>query len=179
MAKAELDGELDIFGTHLEAILALGVSLDNHTAELRKLLKAQDEYQKRGPLFVPLQGQVTIDANGDPGVIDLGGPAYGQDWEIRQLVIGGLTWATTAMGNAIAAVQSSAPPINQTPGLSAIQDHAASLPSVAFYSANQFHVRHPNRVYIIILSGTAGQQYQAAGDAFNVPDVAAGQVFSG
>lgn len=180
---ADIEAGVSVGELSLQALVELKSEMGSLHGTLKKLLAAQNEYQQRGPTFVNLNGSGMADANGDTMVFDLGGPSYGHTFEVRQLVVGGATWATAALGNAIFVVSSSFPG-NSVGGsvdvsLAGVQDHAASLPSVAFYSASQFVVRHPNHLYAVILSPTASQLYQVAGDAFNLPDRPTATVFTG
>jgi hypothetical protein len=143
---------------------------------MKKILRVEEEYQQKGPTLVNLQGSGTVDSNSDPLVIDLGGPNQNRVWEVRQLIAGGLTWATTVAGNGLIVI-SSAPPTAPY-GLVAMQDHIAAFPAVAFYSGGQFRLRAPTHVYLVILSGTASTPYQVAGDAYDMPDIGGRAVFT-
>lgn len=170
MAELDFDAEARVGDVHLEALFALGAEVQGLRGDLAKLLKLEREYEQLGPVFVQLQGGATSDSASDPLIIDLGGPSYGRIWEVRQLVIGGLLWSSTVAGGALAIVSPSTPPSLQVPGLANIQDHAASLPSVAFYGAGQFRVRNPNHIFMVVLSPTATTPYTVGGDAFDLPD---------
>jgi hypothetical protein len=178
MTKTEAGVEFSIGDFLLGAKVDLEAKLDSIEKHLGDILAREERYEREGPVFVALQASGVVDASSDPLYLDLGGPTYGRAWEVRQLVIGGITWATAVAGNAVVFAQPVAPSTLTGVGLGNVQDHAASLPSVAFYSGGQFHVRHPNRIYVAILSGTASTQYQAVGDAFHVPDVGTRGLFS-
>jgi hypothetical protein len=178
MAELDIDAEASVGDLHLEALFALGAEVQGLRGDLAKLLKLEQEYERKGPVFVALQGGATSDSASDPLVIDLGGPAALRAWEVRQLVIGGLLWSSTVAGNALAIVSSATPMPLQVPGLASIQDQAPSLPSIAFYSAGQFRLRHPNHLFIVILSPTATTPYTVGGDAFDLPDVAERATFT-
>lgn len=169
MAEAQVSAGLSIGELSIKALGDISAGVDALRGDMKAYLLALERlYQEEGPTFVNLQGSGTTDSGSDPLVIDLGGPSYGQAWEVRQLVVGGLLWSTTVLG-AANIVASPSPPIG-VPTTAALQDHAPSLPSVAFYSSGQFRVRHPNRIYVVIVSGSASTPYEVAGDAFNVPD---------
>jgi hypothetical protein len=178
MAETEVGASFSIGDFLLGVKAELFGKLDGIEKRLASILQREEQYEREGPVFVALQASGVVDSGSDPLYLDLGGPSYGRAFEVRQLVIGGVTWATTVAGNAPVLVQPVAPSTATGVGLGGILDHAASLPSVAFYSAGQFHVRHPNHVYVAILSGTASTQYQAVGDAFDVPDIGARGIFS-
>src|ERR1035437_8097626 len=178
MAEAFADAEIDAGRAHLDVLLGIRAGIEGVHGELRKLLRAQEEYERRGPVFVALQAAGSVDSGQDPLYLNLGGPAALRVWEVRQLVIGGATWATTVAGTAAIVVAPTAPSPLVGVGLSSIQDHAAALPSVAFYSSGQFRVRHPNHIYVAILLGTASTAYQVGGDAYDTPDRPIPQMFA-
>jgi hypothetical protein len=171
-------------GAHFElgpVSLAAMAGLTSATQQLAKAqsdwIEQEKEYQRLGPVFVQLMASSPTDSASDPLVLDLGGPAPGRCYEVRQLVIGGVLWSTTVAGNALVLVQASAPAPNTAPGLGTVQDVASSLPNVAFYSSGQFRVMHPNHIYVVIIGGTASTTYQVAGDAFDVPNLSSKKVF--
>ena len=180
---ADVEAGISVGQYSLNALLELTSETKSLHDTIKQLLKMQIDYQQRGPTFVNLNSSATADAAGDTIVMDLGGPSYGHTFEVRQLIVGGATWGTTALGSAVFMISSSSPGNSVGGGvdtsLAGIQDEAASFPSVAFYSAGQFVIRHPNHLYAVILTPTASQLYQVAGDAFNIPDGPASTVFTG
>ena len=170
MGKAEIDAAIDLGDVHLEAIMELGASFGKMTDELRKFLKLQEEYEKQGPVFVPLQGALTVDGAQDPAFVDLGGPAQQRVWNVRQLIVGGPFWSSTAGGTGLILVQPNAPTPGQVGGLANVQDAFGTMPAVHFYSSDQFKVRAPNRIWLQVVTGTANAVYNAAGDAYDSPD---------
>jgi hypothetical protein len=171
-------------GAHFElgpVSLAAMAGLTSATQQLAKAqsdwIEQEKEYQRIGPVFVQLMGSCPTDSASDPLVLDLGGPAPGRCYEVRQLVIGGVLWSTTVAGNALVLVQPSAPAPKTAPGLGTVQDVASSLPNVAFYSSAQFRVQHPNHIFVVIISGTASTTYQVSGDAYDVPNLSSKRVF--
>src|ERR1039458_1467253 len=143
-------------GAHFElgpVSLAAMAGLTSATQQLAKAqsdwIEQEKEYQRLGPVFVQLMASCPTDSASDPLVLDLGGPAPGRCYEVRQLVIGGVLWSTTVAGNALVLVQPSAPAPKTAPGLGTVQDVASSLPNVAFYSSAQFRVQHPNHVFVV------------------------------
>jgi hypothetical protein len=181
MVDTAIGGSLNVGEASVGALIALKASIDGLNGNVEKLralyLRAEQNYQARNQNFVPLFGSATSSAGSTPLTIDLGGPNHGRLWEVRQLVIGGATWASVVAGNGIISIAPSAPP-GGTPGLAGIQDQATTLPSIAFYSAAQFRVRNPNRVFVTIISPTATTLYEAAGDAYDMADLPATGVFN-
>lgn len=94
-------------------------------------------------------------------VLDLGGPAQGRVWDLRRLVIGGLTVATAAAGSGDVYV-SAAGKSAQPSGLAEWVANAASLPLAGTWGAGEISLRFPERLYVVISSGTSGQEYLAA-----------------
>jgi hypothetical protein len=171
-------------GAHFElgpVSLAAMAGLTSATQQLAKAqsdwIEQEKEYQRLGPVFVQMLASGTVDASSDPLVMDLGGPAPGRCYEVRQLVIGGVLWSTTVAGTGQILVQPNSPPPNVVPPLGTVQDVASSLPHVAFYSSAQFRVQHPNHIFVVVVGGTASTTYQVTGDAFDVPNLSSKKVF--
>lgn len=164
---AELDAKLSIGELSLEALLALRSEMADMAGIMKKLLEMQELYEYVGPNQVNIGQGATAPTSGDL-FLDLGGPNYGRVWEVRALVIGGLTFSTAAAGTA-EVYQSSGQPTSRT--LALLDDQANALPSVAFYSAGQLRVRHPNHLWVVIHTPTASQAYQAGGSALDSPDI--------
>lgn len=102
--------------------------------------------------------------------MNLGGPQMFRQWEIRQLIVGGITWETTVAGSCDVFVQPSDPSARNPVALLNMVDNSSTLPNKAYYSGGQLRVRHPAQVFVAIISGTASTQYQATGAAFDLPD---------
>ena len=171
-------------GAHFElgpVSLAAMAGLTSATQQLAKAqsdwIEQEKEYQRVGPVSVQMFASGTVDSGSDPLIMDLGGPAAGRVFEVRQLIVGGLLWSTTVAGTGQVLVQPSSPPPNVVPGLALLQDVASSLPSVAFYSSAQFRVHHPNHIFVVIVGGTASTIYQASGEAFDMPNLSSKRVF--
>ena len=172
-------------GAHFElgpVSLAAMAGLTSATQQLAKAqsdwIEQEKEYQRLGPVFVQLVASGTVDSGSDPLIMDLGGPAAGRVYEVRQLIVGGLLWSTTVAGTGQILVQPNSPPPNVVPPLGLMEDVAATLPNVAFYSSGQFRVMHPNHIFVVIVAGTASTTYQASGDAFDVPNLSSKRIFN-
>lgn len=168
LAGIELD--VEALGIGAVALLQINKKLGSLADVYAKLIKKELDYEKMGPVFVPLQGVVNVDAAQDPGYVDLGGPAYGREWLVRQLVIGGLLWSTTVAGTGLALVQANPPQAGQVPGLANVQDAFGTMPAVHFYSSSQFRIRNPQHIFVAIVGGTASTPYVVVGDAYDSPD---------
>jgi hypothetical protein len=97
-----------------------------------------------------------------PTGIGLGGPSNGYMYELRSITIGGLTFTTAAPGTA--EVYSSAQGsglVATTRDLTEIVDQATALPIVGGYSTGQVILQFPEKLSVVIVGGTAGQQYTA------------------
>lgn len=169
MAEAEVGTSLQLGDLLLGAKVDILAKLNDIHSRLKSIEELEARYEQEGPVQVNLQGNASTAAGTVvPIFIDLGGPTFGRVWEVRQLAIGGLTWATTAGGTAqiqvASVVQNAAAPVGT------LQDVAGSLPEIAFYSAGQFRVVYPNHIFVVIVGGTAATQYTAGGDALDLPD---------
>ena len=164
--QAEVEGGAEVGGFSLDAIVGLKASLDGLTTELRKRRAIEAAYQG-GAVEVPLR-QAAVSASTGNLVMSLGGPSYGRLWEVKHLTVGGALWTSTVAGQALIVVS---PASGQTaPALSDVADEAGTLPNVAYYSTRQLVVRHPNHLYVVILSPTATTQYSVGGQATDFPD---------
>jgi hypothetical protein len=114
--------------------------------------------------------------------INLGGPDPGYYWMVRRLVIGGVTWKTTAAGTAevyvtgLSGGQGGAVtgPMISGLALTELVDQAASLPNKAFYSDQQLMLQAQENLMVVVDSGTAGQLYIAAAQVQVFRTIAAG-----
>lgn len=163
---AEVDAEVDLGPLVLESIVGLKASFDSVAKELRKARAEEDAYQ-RGAIEVPLRQSATSAASGSL-IMDLGGPAYAREWQVKRLTIGGALWTSVVAGTALVLISPSSGQL--LPSTTDIADQATTLPSVAYYSARQLVVRHPSHLYVIILSPTATTQYAVGGEATDLPD---------
>jgi hypothetical protein len=163
--EAEVGAGVEVGGASLDALVALGGSLNGVVKHLEKLQSLEEAYQF-GSVEVPLRAASVSGASGAL-VIDLGGPTYGRKWEVKRLSVGGTTWASAVGGIGQAVIS---PNAQTNPAISDVADVAATLPSIAFYSTGQFVVRHPNHLYIVIVTPTASTQYAVGGSATELPD---------
>jgi len=182
MAEGEVGVGFQLGELLVGAKADLFARLDSIEKRLQSILEREERYESEGPVPVMLNSSGVVDSSSDPLYLDLGGPSYGRAWEVRQLVIGGATWATTVAGYALFLVQTVAPSAQVGVGLGGIQDaagtHGASLPAIAFYSGGQFRIGNPNHLWVAVIGGTASTPYLVAGDAFDMPDRGRGAVFT-
>jgi hypothetical protein len=164
---AEVDAEVDLGPLVFELMGGLKASLDTLNKHLRNIAKVEAAYQG-GVVEVPIRKVATSPASGSL-VIGCGGPAYNRLWEVKRLTVGGVTWATSVNGSALVVVGSVADG-SVNPPLTDIADQAGTLPNVAYYSTRQLVVRHPNHLFVVILTPTATTQYAVGGQASDFPD---------
>lgn len=136
-------------------------SQDATTNELRLLRKEA----RQAPALVKISsvftlntaaGQTMCQQGGSGAGVLIGGPEIGQQWSIRQIVVMGTTLAATPTGRAFFLV-SAAPPNEQSP--TSVVDIASALPSIAFYSPEQFYLAPNENLYMVIVGGTNAAQY--------------------
>jgi hypothetical protein len=159
-------GGVELGELSLGAIVGVGAKIDGLAAQVKKLLAAQDAYQF-GAVEVTLRGAATSAASGATLVLDLGGPSYGRLWQVRRLAIGGAQWGDAVAGTALVVVAAN---INTAPPVSDVADFSATIPNTATYSTGQVVVRNPDRLYLVVLTPTAGTLYAAGGAATDLPD---------
>ena len=128
MGDAEVGAEFRLGELLLGAKVDLFAKLDSIEKRLSSIAEREQRYEEAGPVQVELRDSGTVDANQDNLYIGLGGPSYGRVWEVRQLVIGGVTWATTVAGYALFFVQPVKPSAMAGVPLANIQDAAGTGP---------------------------------------------------
>jgi hypothetical protein len=89
----------------------------------------------------------------------VGGPNVGEQWSVRQIVCGGTTLGATPTGTAWFLV-SAAPPNEQS--ITSVIDRATTLPSIAFYGAEDFYLAPNENLYMVVTGGTNNAQYVAS-----------------
>lgn len=123
------------------------------------------------PRIIPFHASVIMPASGFAVVrMDNGGPDQGNYWNVRKLVIGGLTTTTVAAGRADVFV--SAGELRNVTTLAQVgiqdwEDQAAALPYLQHYGPGELTLRHNEELYVIISGATALQQYVVRGRAIN------------
>lgn len=166
---AETGTEVHLGGFSLETLVGLRAGVDSLAKKLDNIKAVEDAYQF-GVLEIPIRAVASAPSSGN-FAIDLGGPTYGRFWEVKRLTVGGVLWSSVVNGTAIVVVGPSPNSSSAiTPPLSDICDEAASLPSVAFYSSRQLLARHPNHIYVVILTPSASTQYAVGGQVSDFPD---------
>ncbi len=170
-----LEVDLDLGPVEIMAGVRAELSAMNRHLEAEAEHRRRETARARVPADVRLFAGATIPEQTVRTGINLGGPEAGFWWLLRRLVIGGLTWKTTAAGtaevyvtglggNAGGAVTG---PIIAALGTNDIVDVAATLPNKAFYTSHQVIVQEGENLMVVIDGGT-GLQYYAAAAQFQV-----------
>lgn len=137
--------------------------IDGHLAQVAKSQQAFAEWlskSTRAARYLSTDGQGTCDTNGY-AVIQLNGPQIGRRWVVRCVLVGGLTWGTTAAGSAVLVVQSQAPSTDMQPPLVNCNDQTGTLPNKAFYGHGEVVVGQMQRLWLVVTGGTSTQVYAA------------------
>jgi hypothetical protein len=92
-------------------------------------------------------------------VLDMGSVPLGRVWQVRRLIVGGVTVTTTATGAASVFAQGAAP---SDLNLTNCVDIFATLPFVQRYGTHQLFLIATEHLFVVVTSGTVGQQYAAA-----------------
>lgn len=156
---AGADAHLEVGPLLLKAVVDLKGSIDKLAAQQAKLASLEEAYHRLGPVDVPISASGVAPTSGSLW-LDLGGPAAYRAWTLRRLVVGGLTWATTAAGTANFYMASSRP---DSASLAYMIDQAYPMPNAASYTSRVVVLHAPFRLYCEITSPTAGQTYVASG----------------
>lgn len=157
---------------HASLDLQLGRVADSLDRDAEERRRDREIQRARVPSLVRIQNSVVIPTPTVATGINMGGPDAGFEWVVRGLVVGGLTWSTTAAGTAEVYVTalgaqwgtsgSGAGTAAGVRALTDLVDQAATLPSKGFYGREQLVVKENESLVVVILTGTAGQQYAAA-----------------
>lgn len=156
----------------LDINLQLGRVADRLDKDAEERRRDRETARARVPSIVRIQNSGVIPTPTAPFGLNMGGPDAGFEWVVRGLVIGGLTWSTTAAGSAEVYVSGLGAQWGTAAGgagtaagvrsLSDLVDQAASLPSKGFYGREQLVIKESESLIVVINGGTAAQQYVAA-----------------
>jgi len=162
-----LDVDLDLGFIEVMAGVRTELSALNRHNEAEH--KKREIARTKVPVDVRLITVGACPAGGADFVLSVGGPDPGYWWDLRRLVIGGLTFDAVAAGDAEIYVTglgfgagTSTGPMVSALGLSDLVDHAPSMPNIAFYSPHQVIVQANENLAALIGGGTAAQQYVMA-----------------
>lgn len=157
--SADLKLELGKLGKNIERLGA-------HALRARELDRARQPFSAR------IQASAVCPSPSVNFGLNFGGPDAGFYWVVRRLVVGGLTWSTTAAGTAEIYVTglagaagtstSGAGSIAAIRSLSDLVDESAALPNKAFYGSEELIVQPNESLVAVVVGGTASQQYVAA-----------------
>ena len=159
MTGASLDVDLG----PLKLFADLGVKLDGVAKELRNLRRADEARARLLPQLVPITYSAKADTAGNPLYIDCDGPVQGRRWEVRCLVVGGVTFDTTAAGKGRVLVIPSVPLAGVDPPLTAVRDNFNALPATANYGTGVMVVGEGDRLVVQIKTPTPSQVYAVGG----------------
>lgn len=149
-------------GAGLQAFFDIGLKLGHLNDTISKDTAERRRARENTPIPYKMSNVVAIPTPTAPTAISLGGPEKGFFWELRTLTIGGLTFGTTAAGTAeVYATSQTEQAIAQNRNLSDLVDQATALPIVGGYSSGQIILQESERLRVVIVGGTAAQQYTA------------------
>ena len=146
----------------LKALFKLQASLDDHTETLKKISDQENRY-RQGVITRQVTGggstaSVVVDL-----VIGLEGPSTQRQWELRALSVAYADPTTAGQtGKAYAFYAPSRPTLPLAAGIGWFDVYAA-LPSAEFYGSGEAVIRHPNRLWVVIVGGAASTQYVVNG----------------
>ena len=163
------DVEVGLGGFSLETLVGIRAGMDTLHKTMKRIHEIEAAYQF-GVLEIPIRAVQASAASGNL-IIDLGGPSFERQWELKRLTIGGVLWTTSVTGTAVVCVGSvpNGPAATSAP-LTDVVDQAGVLPDIAFYSTRQVTVRNPNHLFVVILTPAATTQYAVGGQVSEFPD---------
>ena len=159
-----LDLEIDA-----DLLLRIGDALDAVVKETTTTRRAIQDSTTRANTY-RMYGSATADTSGNALII-LDACPQGYRWVVRHVVVGGVTWATAAAGNALLLTTSSPPanadaPVSLQNVVDATNNPGAGagtgLPSIAFYDEGDMIVLQAGEwLCVYVYGGTSTQQYVA------------------
>lgn len=162
MPGLEISGDLSV------QLGRVASRLEDDAAERRQ---EREKARARVPAVVRIQNSGIIPTPTAPFGINIGGPDAGFEWVVRRIVVGGLTWTTTAAGTAEVYVTGLGAQWGTSGGgsgtvagvraLADLVDQAASLPNKGYYGRDELVVKENESLVVVIQGGTAAQQYVA------------------
>jgi len=164
----------------LDISAELSTSLARLGLEVGRLCDANDdaaaERRRREMLRARVPADVRFITTGIvPGaaprsLLTVGGPEAGYFWLVRRIVVGGLTWKTSAQGTVEVYVTGLAGnvgsvttgPIVSALSLGDVVDAFATMPHAANYTSHQIIVQESENLSVVIDGGSGSQQYVMA-----------------
>lgn len=143
-------------GIGVDFFLQLGATLGS----LAESMQAERDHREENK---PPSNEVVFAAGVFPAtgnlILDLGSVPLGRVWQVRRLIVGGVTVTTAAAGQAYAFAQGAAP---SDLNLTNCVDIFATLPRGNTYGTHQLFLVATEHLFVVVTGGTAGQQYAAA-----------------
>jgi len=164
---AELDLDLGPIMADLAVELGRMNDRDDDAAAERR---RREHVRALIPADVRLVTVGTIPSPTARSMLSVGGPDAGYFWLVRRILVGGLTFKTTAAGTAeiyVTGLSGSVGSVTTGPivsglALSDLVDQYATLPKVVNYTSHQIIVQEGENLCAVVDTGTAGQQYVMA-----------------
>lgn len=155
---AQLIAKLDL------SLGKLSSAQDATTSELRQLRREARNTPAQVSLssvFTFQSGTPFICQQGGSGIgVLVGGPEVGQQWSVKQIIVGGTTLTATPAG--IAWFLISPTPPNELSITSVADFTGGALPQVSFYGERDIYVPPNSNFFMVITGGTNGVQYVAS-----------------
>ncbi len=165
------DGSTPV-GIDLSFFVSLGASLGSLVDTMRA------DQDRRTSMMPPSNEQLFSSAVAtSSGIVtlDLGSVPQGRVWQIRRLVVGGITVGTAADGKAYAFAQG-APPSDQA--LTDCVGIYAALPTLEKFGTHQLFLQAPEHLWVVFTGASNGQQYAASARVEDWDDAAFRSTFA-
>lgn len=128
--------------------LADGLQSDRDDRKSRQKAPGNEQLFKAG--VAPTSGVLYL---------DLGSVPQGHVWQVRRLIVGGVTVTTTAAGNAYAFAQGARP---LDLALTDCVDVFLGLPRGDTFGTHQLYLTMGEHLWVVFVGATSGQQYAAS-----------------
>lgn len=150
-------------GLDLSFFVSLGASLGSLADSMKRTQDRRDRRAGLAPQDHQVSRDKTLPSTGK-GLIDLGSVPVGRVWQIRRIVIGGVTATADPAGKAFVIAQG-APPSTTAPLTDNVVDSFPSFKTGcqgATYGTHQLFLTSPEHLWVVILGGATGVQWTAS-----------------
>lgn len=159
----------------LEASLGrISAQMDRQAAVMQRIQQALDHV----PQDYPIRGSGKTNTKG-VAVFSCRGPNTGRQWQVNQLVVGGVATAKPTKGRVLFYAAASQPIVTATgknPPITGLKDTTKTVwPAPAFYSTHQFILQPRDDLWIMVVTATHTVAVEASGTAEDY-DIAAYKV---
>lgn len=155
MAKLDLQlGHLDTAAGAMSDSAKELRALRREARNMPALVKVSSSFQ-----LSTAAGATMCNQGGTGAGVLIGGPNVGEEWRVRQIVVGGATIGTAATGVVWFLVSAGTP---NEQSITSVVASIPAMPAVAFYSNEQIYLAPNENLWMVVVGGTNNQNYVAS-----------------